>query len=88
MAQSVARALNAIKRYKMRPEQIDGAIIAAINVTLCLVSGGDARVAEGFNKDMCERSRLPTRTGEMSRARARSPLAAADGGRRVAASAS
>ncbi|MGQ9365865.1 hypothetical protein [Azospirillum sp. A39] len=52
MAASVARALLAIKRYNPSPEQIDGAILAAINVTLCLASGGSDRVAEGFNADV------------------------------------
>ncbi|PWC56175.1 hypothetical protein [Azospirillum sp. TSO22-1] len=52
MAQSVSRALHAIKRYNARPEQIDQAILSAINVTLCLASGGDDRVAEGFNADV------------------------------------
>ena len=57
MGQSVARALEAIDRYKVRPEQIDRAIIAAINVTLCLASGGDSRVAEGFNNDIAASGR-------------------------------
>ena len=52
MAQSVIRALQAIKRYDAQPEQIDHAILAAINVTLCLASGGDDRVSEGFNGDV------------------------------------
>lgn len=52
MAQSVTRALQAIKRYNAGPEQIDHAILAAINVTLCLASSGDDRVAEGFNNDI------------------------------------
>jgi hypothetical protein len=52
MGQAVARALRAIDRHKVRPEQIDGVIIAAINVTLCLASSGDDRVAEGFNGDI------------------------------------
>ena len=47
MAQSVFRALHAIRRYGTAPEQIDRAILAAINVTLCLASGGDDRVSEG-----------------------------------------
>ena len=57
MGQSVARALQAIDRYNVRPEQIDRAIIAAINVTLCLASGGDPRVAEGFNNDIAASGR-------------------------------
>jgi len=44
MAQSVTRALQAIKRYNPLPEQIDQTILAAINVTLCLASHGDDRV--------------------------------------------
>jgi hypothetical protein len=52
MAPSVTRALQTIKRYSIHPEQIDHAILAAINVTLCLVSGGNDRVAEGFNRDI------------------------------------
>jgi cell division protein ZapA (FtsZ GTPase activity inhibitor) len=52
LAPSVTRALQAIKQYQPQPEQIDFAIIAAINVTLCLASGGSDRVAEGFNRDL------------------------------------
>lgn len=52
MAPSVLRALQAIKRYDAQPEQIDHAILSAINVTLCLASGGDDRVSEGFNQDV------------------------------------
>jgi hypothetical protein len=52
MAPSVIRALQAIKRYGADPDQIDRVILAAINVTLCLMSGGDDRVAEGFNRDI------------------------------------
>ena len=52
MAQAVTRALQTIRRYDARPEQIDHAILAAINVTLCLLSGGNDRVAEGFNSDI------------------------------------
>ncbi len=52
MAPSVTRALKAIKRYNAQPEQIDQAILSAINVTLCLLSGGNDRVAEGFNHDI------------------------------------
>jgi len=57
MASSVTRALQAIKRYGAGPEQIDGAILAAINVTLCLASNGDDRVAEGFNHDIAANGR-------------------------------
>jgi cell division protein ZapA (FtsZ GTPase activity inhibitor) len=52
MAQAVERALQTIRRYDARPEQIDHAILAAINVTLCLLSGGNDRVADGFNGDI------------------------------------
>jgi len=52
MAQSVTRALRAIKLYQVSAEQIDHAILAAINVTLCLASGGNDQVAEGFNRDV------------------------------------
>jgi cell division protein ZapA (FtsZ GTPase activity inhibitor) len=57
MAPSVTRALQAIKRYGVRPEQIDHAILSAINVTLCLASGGNDRVAEGFNSDIAASGR-------------------------------
>jgi cell division protein ZapA (FtsZ GTPase activity inhibitor) len=52
MAPSVTRALKAIRRYSIQPDQIDHAILSAINVTLCLASGGNDRVAEGFNRDI------------------------------------
>ncbi|MBP2228963.1 hypothetical protein [Azospirillum agricola] len=52
MAPSVTRALQAIKRHGVAPEQLDRAILAAINVTLCLASNGNDRVAEGFNHDI------------------------------------
>lgn len=52
VAQSVTRALLALKRYNAQPDQIDQTILSAINVTLCLASGGDDRVAEGFNADI------------------------------------
>jgi hypothetical protein len=48
----VARTLRALKRYDVRPEQIDDIILDAINVSLCLDSDGDALVAEGFNNDI------------------------------------
>ena len=57
MAASVTRALRAIKRYGTLPEQIDHAILSAINVTLCLASGGNDRVAEGFNNDIASSGR-------------------------------
>ncbi|HJT08255.1 MAG TPA: hypothetical protein VJ747_15085 [Stellaceae bacterium] len=52
MAQAVTRALQTIRRHNAAPEQIDHAILAAINVTLCLISGGNDCVAEGFNSDI------------------------------------
>jgi hypothetical protein len=52
MAPSVTRALEAIKRYGAGPDQIDTAILASINVTLCIVSRANDRVAEGFNRDL------------------------------------
>ena len=52
MAQAVTRALQTIRRYDARPDEIDHAILAAINVTLCFISGGNDRVAEGFNSDI------------------------------------
>jgi hypothetical protein len=58
MAPSVTRALQAIKRYGARPEQIDHAILAAINVTLYIASEGNDRVAEGFNGDIASSGRL------------------------------
>jgi cell division protein ZapA (FtsZ GTPase activity inhibitor) len=58
MAQSVTRALQAIKRYNPLPDQIDQTILSAINVTLCLASHGDDRVAEGFNHDIAVSGRL------------------------------
>lgn len=54
---SVSRSLDAIKRYALEPEAIDDAIIAAINVGLCLASDGDDRVAEGFNVDLAVNGR-------------------------------
>ena len=48
----VARTLKALKCYEVRPEQIDEIILQAINISLCLESDGDARVAEGFNNDI------------------------------------
>jgi hypothetical protein len=48
----ISRALDAIKRYHLEPEQIDTTILAAINVGLCLESNGADRVAEGFNNDI------------------------------------
>jgi hypothetical protein len=57
IARSVTRALDAIKRYGCRPEQIDQTILAAINVTLCIISGGNDRVAEGFNRDVASSGR-------------------------------
>jgi hypothetical protein len=49
---SVARTLETIKHYDVRPEEIDEIILHAINVCLCLESDGDDHVAEGFNNDI------------------------------------
>jgi hypothetical protein len=57
MARSVTRALDAIRRYQPGPEQIDHAILAAINVSLLLASRGDDRVSEGFNRDVAQSGR-------------------------------
>jgi cell division protein ZapA (FtsZ GTPase activity inhibitor) len=51
-APSVRRALAAIRSHHVPADQIDHAILAAINVTLCLLSGCNDRVAEGFNRDL------------------------------------
>jgi hypothetical protein len=53
----VTRALLAVRRYGASPDQIDHAILCAINATLCLCSGGDDRVAEGFNHDVAVNGR-------------------------------
>ena len=52
MTRFVTCALETIRRYKVAPEQIDFAILCAINATLCVRSNGDDRVAEGFNSDI------------------------------------
>jgi cell division protein ZapA (FtsZ GTPase activity inhibitor) len=57
MAQSVTRALQAIKRYDAPPENIDFVILSAINVSLCLASHGDRLVSEGFNVDVAANGR-------------------------------
>ena len=54
---SVRRSLDTIKRYSIAPEKIDEVIIAAINASLCLVSHGDDRVANGFNDDVTRNGR-------------------------------
>jgi len=51
-APSVHRALQAIRSHNVPVEQIDYVILSAINVTLCLLSGGNDLVAEGFNRDV------------------------------------
>ncbi len=53
----VGRALRAIDHHGIAPERIDHAILAAINVTLCVISHGDARVANGFNDDIARNGR-------------------------------
>ena len=57
MTRFVTRALQTVHRYNAAPEQIDHAILCAINATLCLCSGGDDRVAEGFNSDIAKNGR-------------------------------
>ena len=52
MTRVVTRALETIRRYNVAPEQIDFAILCAINATLCIRSNADDRVAEGFNSDI------------------------------------
>jgi hypothetical protein len=52
MTRFVTCALRAVQRYDMAAERIDFAILSAINAVLCLSSGGDDRVAEGFNGDI------------------------------------
>jgi hypothetical protein len=51
---SVTRSLEAIKRYAVAADRIDDVILAA---SLCLVSDGDDRVAEGFNDDIARNGR-------------------------------
>ena len=53
---SVARALRTIANFQIPPERIDATILAAINVTLYVKSGGDLRASEGFCDD-CAASR-------------------------------
>jgi hypothetical protein len=53
----VSRALRTIHRYNTPAEQIDFAILSAINATLCLRSDGNDRVAEGFNSDIATSGR-------------------------------
>lgn len=48
----VPRILDAIRRYGIEPEEIERVILMAINIGLCLESGGDDQVAEGFNHDV------------------------------------
>jgi len=57
MALSVSRALQAIKRYAATPEQIDHAVLSAINVTLYLACRGNDRVLDAFNRDIAENGR-------------------------------
>lgn len=57
MAPSVTRALDAIKRYGAAADEIDHAVLSAINVTLYLCSGGDDRVSDGFNRDIAGNGR-------------------------------
>ncbi len=57
MAPSITRALQAIRRYAAPPEQIDYAVLSAINVTLYLACLGDDRVLDAFNRDVAENGR-------------------------------
>jgi len=57
VASSVTRALDAIRRYGLTPDQIDHAGLCAINVMLYLSSGGDERASEGFNRDIAGNGR-------------------------------
>ena len=57
MAPSVTRALAAIERHAITAEQIDHAVLCAINVTLFLASDGDDRVSDGFNRDIAGNGR-------------------------------
>jgi hypothetical protein len=59
----VTRTLAAIERHRLQPEQIDAAILAAINIGLCLESNGDRYVAEGFNHDIVVNGRAFARRG-------------------------
>jgi hypothetical protein len=52
MPRFVTCALRTVHRYNTAPELIDFAILSAINATLCLRSGGNDRIAEGFNSDI------------------------------------
>jgi hypothetical protein len=54
---SVTRCLDTLKRYAVAPERIDDIILAALNASLCLVSDGDAHVADGFNDDIARNGR-------------------------------
>ena len=57
MTRFVTCALRTIRRYNLAPEQIDFAILCAINAALCIRSNGDDRVAEGFNRDIAMNGR-------------------------------
>ncbi len=57
MAPSVTRALQAIKRYAAPPEQIDHAVLSAINLTLYLACRGDDRILDAFNADVAKNGR-------------------------------
>jgi hypothetical protein len=67
MSRSVTLALKAISRHNMPAGRIDEAILAAINVALCLASGGDDRVAEGLNHDIAINGRSATLSGNPGR---------------------
>ena len=57
MIRFVTCALRTVHRYNTLPEWIDFAILSAINATLCVRSGGNDRVAEGFNSDIATSGR-------------------------------
>jgi hypothetical protein len=57
MTRFVTCALRTVHRYDPAPDGIDFAILSAINAVLCLRSGGDDRVAEGFNGDVAASGR-------------------------------
>ena len=57
MIRFVSCALRTIHRYNTPAEQIDFAILSAINATLCLCSNGNDRVADGFNDDIATSGR-------------------------------
>jgi hypothetical protein len=53
----VTRSIETITRRGIEPEPIDDVVLAAINTSLCLISDGDDRFAEGFNDDIARNGR-------------------------------